>query len=331
MFIDTATVTVRAGNGGKGVVSFRREKFIPKGGPDGGDGGRGGSVVFVADRHLTTLLDFRYKHSYAAADGKPGAGSRCTGHSGADVEIRVPAGTVIREAGTSELLADLKKAGDSFIAARGGKGGRGNMNFATSTVQAPRRSEPGAPGEEKTLELELKLLADVGLVGFPNAGKSTLISRISAARPKIADYPFTTLVPTLGIVRYDNFQSFVVADIPGLIEGAHTGKGLGTRFLRHIERTRVLVFLLDCSAGGPVADQYKTLLKELKEHNPALAEKPRLIAISKIDTADDAVLKELKKARFGKGVNILRISSVSGEGIKDLLDECWKTLEESDG
>jgi GTP-binding protein len=329
MFIDTATVTVRSGNGGKGAVSFRREKFIPKGGPDGGNGGRGGSVVFVADRHLTTLLDFRYRHSYEAANGQPGAGSRCSGHSGADVEIRVPAGTVIRDANTSEVLADLRKPGDNFLAARGGKGGRGNMNFATSTVQAPRKSEPGGPGEEKTLSLELKLLADVGLVGFPNAGKSTLISRISAARPKVADYPFTTLVPTLGIVRYDNYQSFVVADIPGLIEGAHEGKGLGTRFLRHIERTRVLVFLLDCSAG-PVTGQYKTLLTELKEHNPALAEKPRIIAISKIDTAGDEVLRELKKARFGKGAPILRISSVTGAGIRDLLDECWKLLEESD-
>jgi GTP-binding protein len=328
MFIDTATVTVRSGDGGKGAVSFRREKFIPKGGPDGGDGGRGGSIVFLADRHLTTLLDFRYKRAYAAANGKPGAGARCTGHSGADVEIRVPAGTVIRDANTSEILADLKKAGDSYIAARGGKGGRGNMHFATSTVQAPRKSEPGGAGEEKSLALELKLLADVGLVGFPNAGKSTLISRISAARPKIADYPFTTLVPTLGIVGYGDFGSFVVADIPGLIEGAHTGKGLGTRFLRHIERTRVLVFLLDCSAG-PVTDQYKTLLKELKEHNPALAEKPRIIAISKIDTAGDDVLRELKKARFGKGAKILRISSVSGEGVKELLDACWKTLQES--
>jgi len=327
MFIDTATVTVRSGNGGKGAVSFRREKFIPKGGPDGGDGGRGGSVVFVADRHLTTLLDFRYKHAYEAPNGQPGAGSRCTGHSGADVEIRVPAGTVIRDAESSEVLADLRKAGDTFIAAKGGKGGRGNMRFATPTIQTPRRSEPGGPGEEKSLALELKLLADVGLVGFPNAGKSTLISRISAARPKIADYPFTTLIPVLGIVRYGDYASFVVADIPGLIEGAHTGKGLGTRFLRHIERTRLLVFLLDCSAG-PVVGQYKTLLKELKEHNPALAEKPRIIAISKMDTADEAVIRDLGKARFGKGAVIVRFSSVSGEGVRELLDACWKMLEE---
>ena len=328
MFIDTASVTIRSGKGGNGAVSFRREKFIPKGGPDGGDGGRGGNVEFVADRHLTTLLDFRYKHTYTAGNGKPGAGARRTGAGGEDVEIRVPAGTVIRDAETNEVLVDLKSAGDRYIAAQGGKGGRGNSRFATSTVQAPRKSEPGGPGEEKSLALELKLLADVGLVGFPNAGKSTLISRISAARPKIADYPFTTLVPTLGIVRYDNYRSFVVADIPGLIEGAHSGKGLGTRFLRHIERTRVLVFLLDCSAG-PVGGQYTTLLNELGEHNPGLTEKPRIIAISKIDVADEAILKELKKARFGRGVRVHRISSVSGEGVRELLDECWKTLEAS--
>ena len=329
MFIDTATVTVRSGNGGNGAVSFRREKFIPKGGPDGGNGGNGGDIVFVADRQLTTLLDFRYRHVYEADNGQNGMGARKTGKSGNHIEIRVPAGTVFREAPTSKVVADLKKDGDRYLAAHGGKGGRGNARFATSTNQAPRKSEPGTHGEEKTLHLELKLLADVGLVGFPNAGKSTLISRISAARPKIADYPFTTLVPTLGIVRYENYSSFVVADIPGLIEGAHTGKGLGTRFLRHIERTRVLVFLLDCSVGG-VRDQYKTLLKELKEHNPVLAEKPRIIAISKIDTADAETLKDLKKLRFEKGATILRISSVSGEGIKPLLDECWKILTETE-
>ncbi len=328
MFIDTATVTVSSGSGGKGAVSFRREKFIPKGGPDGGDGGNGGDIVFVADRQLTTLLDFRYRHSYEADNGQSGMGSRRTGKSGDHVEIRVPAGTVFRDAATSELLADLKAGGDRYVAARGGKGGRGNSRFATSTNQAPRKAEPGKPGEAKTLALELKLLADVGLVGFPNAGKSTLISRISAARPKIADYPFTTLVPILGIVKYENYSSFVVADIPGLIEGAHTGKGLGTRFLRHIERTRALVFLLDCSAGA-VKDQYVTLLKELKEHNPVLAQKPRIIAISKIDTADEEMLKELKKVRFEKGATVLRISSVSGDGIKQLLDECWKLLAET--
>jgi GTP-binding protein len=325
MFIDTAAVTVRSGRGGNGAVSFRREKFIPKGGPDGGNGGRGGDVVFVADRHLTTLLDFRYRRSYRAGDGRHGMGARKTGRNGADVEIRVPAGTVIRDAVTRETVADLRADGETYVAAKGGKGGRGNAQFATPTVQTPRKAEPGKEGEERTLDLELKLLADVGLVGFPNAGKSTLISRISAARPKIADYPFTTLVPTLGIVKYGDFGSFVVADIPGLIEGAHAGKGLGTRFLRHVERTRVLVFLLDCSAG-PVKEQYDTLLNELGEHDPGLAEKPRIIAVSKIDTADDGLLASLKKVRFGRGAKVFRISSVTGEGIRELLDECWRIL-----
>jgi len=325
VFIDTATITVRAGAGGNGAVSFRREKFIPKGGPDGGNGGKGGDVVVIADRHLTTLLDFTYKKSYKAGNGENGMGARKSGHGGNDVEIRVPAGTVLRDAETNEVVADLKNDGDRFVAASGGKGGRGNSNFATPTNQAPRKAEPGGEGAARTLNLELKLLADVGLVGFPNAGKSTLISRISAARPKIADYPFTTLVPVLGIVRYEEFSSFVVADIPGLIEGAHEGKGLGTRFLRHIERTAVLVFMLD-STGDPVADQYATLLRELKEHNPVLAKKPRIVAITKIDAAGEETLAELKKARFGSGTPVVRISSVTGEGLRDLLKACWKVL-----
>ena len=325
MFIDTATITVRSGAGGNGAVSFRREKFIPKGGPDGGNGGSGGDVIVIADRHLTTLLDFRYKKSYRAGNGQHGMGARKTGRNGRDVEIRVPAGTVLRDAASDVVVADLKNDGDRFIAAGGGRGGRGNSNFATPTNQTPRKAEAGAEGTGSTLHLELKLLADVGLVGFPNAGKSMLISRISAARPKIADYPFTTLSPVLGIVRYEDFSSFVVADIPGLIEGAHTGKGLGTRFLRHIERTAALVFLLDATAD-PVRKQYDTLLGELREHNPALSEKPRIVAISKIDAADDNTLAELKKAKFGAGVPVIRISSVTGTGIRDLLKACWKVL-----
>ncbi len=325
MFIDTATITVRSGAGGNGAVSFRREKFIPKGGPDGGNGGKGGDVVIVADRHLTTLLDLTYKKSYRAGNGQNGMGARKSGHGGADVEIRVPAGTSVRDAGSDEVVADLKNDGDRFIAASGGRGGRGNSNFATSTDQAPRRAEPGGAGTERTLDLELKLLADVGLVGFPNAGKSTLISRISAAKPKIADYPFTTLVPVLGIVRYGDFSSFVVADIPGLIEGAHEGKGLGTRFLRHIERTAVLVFMLD-STAGPVRQQFDTLLGELREHNPVLADKPRIVAITKIDAAGEDALADLKKARFGRGTPVIRISSVSGAGLGELLGACWKAL-----
>lgn len=329
MFIDTATITVASGRGGNGVVSFRREKFVPKGGPDGGDGGRGGDVVFRADRHLTTLLDFRYKRTYHAGNGDPGAGARKTGKNGADIEIRVPPGTVLRNAGTGKTIADLREAGDLFVAAKGGKGGRGNWHFRNPINQAPRKAEPGGDGMELTVDLELKMIADVGLVGFPNAGKSTLISRISAARPKIADYPFTTLVPTLGIVRYDDFRSFVVADIPGLIEGAHEGKGLGTRFLRHIERTRLLVFLLDCSAG-PVEDQYRTLVSELEMHNPALTGKPRIVTISKIDLADRAVTRSLKELAVGGGVPVVRFSSVTGDGVKKLLDTIWKELRRAD-
>jgi GTP-binding protein len=325
MFIDTATITVRSGAGGNGAVSFRREKFIPKGGPDGGNGGKGGDVIIVADRHLTTLLDFRYKKSYKAGSGANGMGSRKSGHGGHDVEIHVPAGTVVRDAADDAVIADLKNDGDRFLAAAGGRGGRGNSNFATPTNQTPRKAEAGGEGAEKTLHLELKLLADVGLVGFPNAGKSTFISRVSAARPKIADYPFTTLIPVLGIVRYEEFSSFVIADIPGLIEGAHAGKGLGTRFLRHIERTAVLVFMLD-STAEPVARQYDTLLRELKEHNPVLAKKPRIVAITKIDAAPAESLLELKKAKFGTGTPVIRISSVTGTGVSELLAACWKIL-----
>ncbi|HEX9006044.1 MAG TPA: GTPase ObgE, partial [Bacteroidota bacterium] len=236
-FVDVARIHVKAGDGGAGCVSFRREKYIPKGGPDGGDGGRGGSVIIKANRHLTTLLDFQYKREYKAQRGVHGLGSRKTGRSGEDIVLQVPVGTVIRNAETGEVVADLLHDGDEIVPAHGGRGGRGNAAFATSTDQAPRRYEVGAEGEEAELELELKLLADAGLVGFPNAGKSTLISVISAARPKIADYPFTTLVPNLGIVRVGEGAAFVVADIPGLIEGAHSGKGLGIQFLRHIERT----------------------------------------------------------------------------------------------
>lgn len=325
MFIDTATITVRSGTGGNGAVSFRREKFIPKGGPDGGNGGKGGDVTIIADRHLTTLLDFRYKKSYKAENGHKGMGSRKTGRDGEAIDIRVPTGTVLRDAAGEVFLADLKNDGDRFIAAAGGHGGRGNSKFATPTNQTPRKAEPGEEGSEKTLHLELKLLADVGLVGFPNAGKSTLISRISAAKPKIADYPFTTLIPVLGIVRYEEFSSFVVADIPGLIEGAHEGKGLGTRFLRHIERTAVLVFMLD-STGEPVRDQYDTLLRELREHNPVLAEKPRIVAITKIDAASQETIAELKKVKFGTGTPVHQISSVTGAGLRELLKACWKIL-----
>ncbi len=325
MFIDQATIRVKAGRGGNGVVSFRREKFVPKGGPDGGNGGGGGSVVLRADRQLSTLLDFRYRRSVSAGDGGHGMGALKTGKKGADVVLRVPAGTVVRDAGSGEVLADLVKDGDEIVVARGGRGGRGNAEFATPSNQAPRRATQGTAGEERTIELELKLLADVGLVGLPNAGKSTLISRISAARPKIADYPFTTLVPNLGIVHYREYSNFVVADIPGLIEGAHQGKGLGTQFLRHIERTRALVFLIDCLSPDP-HQEYRTLMHELKEFNPVLPRRTHLVALTKVDLADAALQKKLRKMRFAQGARVAVISAVTGEGLKNLLDLIWSML-----
>jgi GTPase len=316
-FVDIARIHVHAGDGGVGCVSFRREKFVPKGGPDGGDGGRGGDVVIRANRHLNTLLDFHYRKIYRAPRGEHGFGSRKTGRSGTDIVLEVPVGTLIRDASTSDLLGDLVEHGAEMIAARGGRGGRGNAAFATSTDQSPREYETGKPGDEREIELELKLLADVGLVGFPNAGKSTLISVVSAAKPKIADYPFTTLVPNLGIVRVDMGRSFVVADIPGLIEGAHTGKGLGTQFLRHVERTRILVFLLD-GTGPDTKAEFRILEKELRLFNPTLPKKPKLIAITKLDIIDPALLRKIRKLRFGR-VPVHVISAVTGEGVKGLL------------
>jgi len=323
-FLDLATISVKAGNGGTGAVSFRREKFVPKGGPNGGNGGRGGSVVLRANRHLTTLLDFQYKRNYKAKRGEHGMGSTKTGRSAEDLLLEVPVGTLLRDASTGELLADLVRDGETVVVARGGRGGRGNAEFATSTDQAPRRYEIGEEGEERVIELELKLLADVGLVGFPNAGKSTLISVISAARPKIADYPFTTLVPNLGIVRVDMGKSFVVADIPGLIKGAHLGKGLGVQFLRHIERTSVLVILLE-AGRDEIKDDYAALLNELTEFNKALAKKPRLIALTKIDIVDETRLKQLKKVQFGK-IPVYPISAVTGKGIEMLVRALWKSV-----
>jgi len=326
MFIDQATIYIKAGKGGNGVISFRREKFIPKGGPDGGNGGNGGSIIVRADAQLTTLMDFRYKRNYKAQDGEPGMGSNKTGKSADDVVIRVPTGTIIKDAGTEAILVDLVDDDQEFLAARAGKGGKGNAEFATSTKQAPRFATPGTPGEEKNIQLELKLLADVGLVGFPNAGKSTLIARISAAKPKIADYPFTTLIPNLGIVRYGEYKSFVVADMPGLIEGAHEGKGLGIQFLRHIERTRVLVFLIECTGEDP-KEQYTTLVHELKSFNEAMLKKPQIIALSKVDLADDKLQKQLKKISFKKNIPVIAMSAVTGDGIKELLDSIWKKLQ----
>jgi len=320
-FVDSASIFVQAGDGGKGCVSFRREKFVPKGGPDGGDGGRGGHVWLRTNKQLTTLLDFKYKKKYIAVRGVHGQGARKTGKDGGDVVIDVPCGTIVRNAETQEILADMTGEDQEILIARGGKGGRGNQHFATPTRQAPRYAEPGQKGEELTLEMELKLMADVGLVGFPNAGKSTLISVLSAAKPKIADYPFTTLVPNLGIVRYEEYKSFVMADIPGIIEGAAEGKGLGFQFLRHIERTKILAVLVSVDAPD-IAEEYRTLLGELEKFNKGLLDKPRLVVVTKMDIAPEG----FEIPAFEEGIKVLPISSVSGQGLKDLKDELWKEV-----
>jgi GTP-binding protein len=328
-FIDEARVHVRAGDGGKGAVAFRREKFVPKGGPSGGDGGDGASVIMVVDGGLSTLLDFRYRKEYQAPSGQPGANKDKYGRGGEDLILRVPPGTQVFDGTTGDLLADLRRHEERFVVARGGRGGRGNIHFATPTDRAPRRSEPGLAGEERDLRLELKLLADVGLLGFPNVGKSSLIARISAARPKIADYPFTTLVPNLGMVRLSGERSLVVADVPGLIEGAHRGAGLGDRFLRHLERTRVLVHLLDATAGTdrtPLRD-YEALNRELRLYDPELAKRPQIVAINKIDLPEvRRKLKTIAAPFKRRGLEPIAISAVTGEGVPQLLEAAWRIL-----
>jgi GTP-binding protein len=329
IFIDEARIHVKAGDGGNGCVSFRREKYVPKGGPDGGDGGDGGDVIIVASKQMKTLLDFQYRRSYKAENGSHGQGANKHGKRGKDIVLQVPCGTTIRDVSTGDVLKDLVRANEQIVVAKGGKGGKGNAAFATSTNQAPRIAQPGKPGQELDLEFELKLIADVGLVGLPNAGKSTLISKISAAHPKIADYPFTTLSPILGIVRPHGGEfgeSFVVADIPGLIEGAHTGKGLGIQFLRHIERTKVLAFLIE-STSEDLKQVHKVLTNELRLYNPTLLKKPRLIVITKLDLADGPLRKKLRTLRLQDGVPMSLISAVSGEGIPELLNTFWKLLE----
>ncbi len=324
-FIDEVKIVVKAGNGGNGCVNFRHEKYEPKGGPDGGNGGDGGNVILKATRHLNTLLDFKYKKHFKAENGEAGRGKKQDGKSGSDFIINVPVGTVVRNAKNRRILADLTFDGQEVCIAKGGKGGRGNAEFATPTNQAPRYAEPGTKGEELELILELKLLADVGLVGFPNAGKSTLISVISAAKPKIADYPFTTLTPNLGVVRYAESKSFVVADIPGLIEGAHVGKGLGIQFLRHIERTKILVFLIESFSPDPIND-FSILINELKQYKSNLVRKKKIVALTKTDTLQKEEKEKLKKLKFGRRIPVIPISSVSGEGLQELLDKIWLTL-----
>jgi GTP-binding protein len=321
-FVDYVKIYVKAGDGGSGCVSFRREKFVPKGGPDGGDGGRGGHVIIRASKELNTLLDQRYRKEYIAGRGENGKGSNKHGKNAEDKIILVPVGTVVKDAESEELLADLDAEGSDFMAARAGRGGLGNSNFATATRQAPRFAQPGEEGEEKKLILELKLLADVGLIGLPNAGKSTLISVISSAKPKIADYPFTTLVPNLGVVKYHEHRSFVVADIPGLIEGAHAGAGLGFQFLRHVERTSILLHLVDISdinPGDPVKD-FEKISKELVLYSPELADKPMAVVGTKFDLAyDKKRLKKLERHCRKRGLDFFVISAVAGEGIDELM------------
>jgi len=321
VFIDEVVISVKAGDGGNGCLAFRREKFVPRGGPSGGDGGLGGDVAMVASPHYNTLLHFRFNPEHKAERGRHGEGSQRTGREGKDAELPVPVGTVVYDAATGELLHDFTAIGDRFVVARGGRGGRGNARFATSTHQAPTEHEAGHPGEAKRLRLELKLLADVALIGFPNAGKSTLISRLSAARPKIADYPFTTLEPNLGVVDAGNDRSFVLADIPGLIEGAHEGHGLGIQFLRHVERTRLLAHLVDVSdfTGRDPGNDFDVILNELAKFSQALAAKPMLVVASKIDACQEASRIETVRARAGeRGLPFFAISSVTGEGIEEL-------------
>jgi GTPase len=326
MFIDYAEVDIKAGRGGDGAVLFRREKYVPKGGPSGGDGGRGGHVYVLAQHNLSTLLDFRYHKKYEAEKGAPGASALKHGRDGEDITICVPVGTVIKDAGSRKILFDMDEDDKKIILAKGGRGGKGNSNFATPTNQAPRYAEQGREGQEKKIIFELKLIADVGLVGFPNSGKSTLISTISSARPKIADYPFTTLEPNLGIVQYKDFQSFTVADIPGIIEGAHEGKGLGIKFLRHIERTRILLFLIDITSENHQKD-FTILYNELKSYSPELAKKVKVVSFSKSDLLPEEELNKLAKKKIRNADSkTLIFSSATNQGVKELIDYLWKTL-----
>ena len=320
MFIDEASITVFGGDGGNGCTSFRREKYVPRGGPDGGDGGKGGSVTLVADHSVSTLLQFRFRTLFNSARGRHGMGANKTGRSGEDLVLRVPVGTVVHESESSVVLADLSEPGGQFVVAVGGRGGRGNARFAGPINQAPARAEPGQPGQHRVLRLELKLLADVGLIGLPNAGKSTLISRISAARPKIADYPFTTLAPSLGVVDRGNFRSFVVADLPGLIEGAHRGAGLGHRFLRHTERCRLLLHLVDPTDERDAVERVEIIDGELSGYDEELGKKPQMLVVTKTDALSDTTAVEaLQCYARERGLPCLVISAVSGAGLPELI------------
>lgn len=329
MFVDIAKIKIKGGDGGAGAVAFHREKYVAAGGPDGGDGGKGGDVVFVVDDNLATLADFRYKRKYSAPNGEGGKGGRCNGKKGQDLEIKVPRGTIIREANSKAVMADMSKT-ERFVAAKGGKGGWGNMHFATSTRQVPRFAKPGVPGEEWEVSLELKLLADVGLVGYPSVGKSSLISVVSQAKPKIGDYHFTTLVPNLGVVSMGEGNSFVLADIPGLIEGASEGVGLGHQFLRHVERCRMLIHIVDVSGseGRNPIDDFEKINEELKKFNPDLSERPMIVAGNKIDMAEPEQIEEFKKYVNDKGYEYYSICAPIMEGTKELMNVTWNMLKE---
>jgi len=324
MFIDFTVIKCISGKGGHGAVTFRREKYIPKGGPNGGDGGKGGDVIFIADNQLHTLQDIRYKKTYSAGDGQQGSTNNRTGKNGEDAIIRVPLGTAVKEIVSENVVADLVEDKEQFIALKGGKGGRGNARFKTATRQTPRYAQSGIEGQVNTYALELKVLADVGLVGLPNAGKSTLLSVVSAARPKIADYPFTTLVPNLGIVKYGDYKSFVMADIPGLIEGAAAGKGLGHQFLKHVERTQVLLYMIECTEEDPQS-VYETLSSELKTYNPDMDKKPQLVIRTKTD-----LLNEENEKNWKSFEKYLDISSVTNSGINQLISRITELLHESE-
>jgi GTP-binding protein len=326
-FIDEATIQVRAGDGGNGSAAFRREDGVPRGGPSGGDGGNGGSVIVIADSHLASLLDYKYKRHYKADRGEDGRNKDQYGAAGGDLTLKVPVGTVVYDADTNEPLADLDADGASFVLARGGIGGKGNIHFATPWNQAPRTAEPGTPGEERTVRLELKLLADVGLLGYPNVGKSTFISRVSRARPKVADYPFTTLVPNLGVVRLSGDRTFVVADIPGLIEGASDGAGLGHQFLRHVERCRVLLHIVEATFTTgpdrtPKAD-FDVINAELAQYAPDLATKPQVVVLNKTDAIDPKDVAEYRAEFADAGIELLSMSAATGEGIDTVLEKLW--------
>ncbi|MCY4000579.1 MAG: GTPase ObgE [Bacteroidetes bacterium] len=328
-FIDQVTIYAKSGHGGPGSVAFRREKYVPKGGPAGGDGGKGGSVILEADQHLYTLLDLRYNPHQRASRGEGGQGNHRSGKDGKDLMIRVPCGTIAKLSESGKILGEVVHHGDQLILVKGGRGGKGNSFFKSATHQVPRYAQPGEPGAERKVQLELKMLADVGLVGFPNVGKSTLVASVSAARPKIADYPFTTLTPSPGVVRVDEYQSFVIADIPGIIEGASQGKGLGLRFLRHIERNAVLLFLIPVTSDDDV-DEFKHLLHELECYDPKLCQKQRLVALSKSDllpSDDHAGFLHQARERFGSQEQVFLISAAAGFGLDSLKRSLWKCIQ----